>query len=705
MFGPFCLDSGAKVLLKDGQTVHLTRKAVETLLLLVENAGQVVTREEMLEALWPDRVVEEANLAQNIAMVRRALAVEPGRAGYIETFPSRGYRVLGPVAFADHALTDVVATVSDRPDSAAGEPDQPGRLPKAGWRLLVMALVAIAAGIGTWGLFHRRPEPPSAFRVVPLTRLPGKEFQPAVTADGRNVAFVWEREGGQPATLWMQALGDSSPKMAAQAEGHYSSPAWAPNGRDLAYLRIGASSTEVLIHSAQSGTERLVTRLVPPNYGFQHRLLDWSPDGHWLAVSHSDGPTKPLGLFLVDTATGEKKRLTAPGAVVGGDIDPRFSPDGKVISFIRYIHRSQQELYSVPVDGGTPRRLTADGKQVSDHDWAPDGNSIVFASDRGGTFRLWRLMTSVSAPANAPVPIAVYGEFPIELTLARKASVLIYAVLQQDRNIWRLDLKEKSWSRVVASSAQDASPQYSPDGRNICFRSDRSGEEQLWVSDSQGNNPVQVTRESLYPSVGHWSPDSRAIVFNNARTGELFIARQADNGRWTVRATHNSGVHPVFSPDGQWIFAGSMTGILRAPAAGGAASEVLKAGGFSLGMSADGQSLYFVRDANDTVVWRASTSTWELSKALDGLLPYCTSCWALAPGGIYYLGTDKHSFDVQTIYYRDFTSERDREIVRYPEPLSPVGSGPFSLSPDSRYLLCVRVDPSNSDLMRVDPFP
>src|SRR5687768_8891017 len=75
----------------------MTRKAVETLLVLVENPGRVLTKEEIMSAVWTDRVVDEANLAQNIAVVRRILAAEKGSPAHIETFPGRGYRLEGPV--------------------------------------------------------------------------------------------------------------------------------------------------------------------------------------------------------------------------------------------------------------------------------------------------------------------------------------------------------------------------------------------------------------------------------------------------------------------------------------------------------------------------------------------------------------------------------------------------------------------------------
>ncbi|MEN6536444.1 MAG: hypothetical protein ABFD89_22500, partial [Bryobacteraceae bacterium] len=72
--------------------------------------------------------------------------------------------------------------------------------------------------------------------------------------------------------------------------------------------------------------------------------------------------------------------------------------------------------------------------------------------------------------------------------------------------------------------------------------------------------------------------------------------------------------------------------------------------------------------------------------------------------GIYYVGSGPQSAAEQVIYYYDLRSRKTREVTPYPEPFPPLGSGPFSLSPDRRYLLCVRVDPSSSDVMRVEPF-
>src|SRR5713101_4799996 len=91
-FGPFRLDPAERLLLRDNQTIPLAPKAFDTLLMLVEHSGHLLTKDELLKRLWPETFVEEANLAQNISVVRRAL--EGGNAGaqYIETVPKGGYR-------------------------------------------------------------------------------------------------------------------------------------------------------------------------------------------------------------------------------------------------------------------------------------------------------------------------------------------------------------------------------------------------------------------------------------------------------------------------------------------------------------------------------------------------------------------------------------------------------------------------------------
>src|SRR5436853_785208 len=96
-FGPFRLDTSERILLRDGQPVPLTPKALQTLLVLVESSGRILDKDELLSRVWPDTFVEEITLAQNVSTLRKALGVDQEGRQYIETVPRRGYRFVASV--------------------------------------------------------------------------------------------------------------------------------------------------------------------------------------------------------------------------------------------------------------------------------------------------------------------------------------------------------------------------------------------------------------------------------------------------------------------------------------------------------------------------------------------------------------------------------------------------------------------------------
>ena len=112
-FGSFRLDTAERVLLRAGKPVPLAHKAYEILCVLVTHAGRVVTKDELMQAVWPDTFVEEANLAQNIFKLRQALGEVHGQPRYIQTISGRGYRF--------SAKIKLVARTTDRRAALRGE--------------------------------------------------------------------------------------------------------------------------------------------------------------------------------------------------------------------------------------------------------------------------------------------------------------------------------------------------------------------------------------------------------------------------------------------------------------------------------------------------------------------------------------------------------------------------------------------------------
>jgi DNA-binding winged helix-turn-helix (wHTH) protein/TolB-like protein/Tfp pilus assembly protein PilF len=148
-FGPFQIDTSERVLLRDGEPITLTPKTYETLLILVRNAGRVVEKQELMDALWPDTAVEENNLNQQISAVRKILGERAEEARYVKTIPGRGYKFVAEV---------------NRPDDSR----RPKRPPL---HLLLLAAIAVLVLI-TFLLAraHRRP-PIHSIAVLPFKSL------------------------------------------------------------------------------------------------------------------------------------------------------------------------------------------------------------------------------------------------------------------------------------------------------------------------------------------------------------------------------------------------------------------------------------------------------------------------------------------------------------------------------------------------------
>src|SRR5580700_3021719 len=115
-FGPFRADGLRRLLFRDGQPIALTSKAFDTLLVLIRNRDRVLEKDELLKAIWPNSFVEEANLAQNVSALRKALGESPGEHRYIATVPGRGYRFVAdikPLYTAETELTVERSTTAE----------------------------------------------------------------------------------------------------------------------------------------------------------------------------------------------------------------------------------------------------------------------------------------------------------------------------------------------------------------------------------------------------------------------------------------------------------------------------------------------------------------------------------------------------------------------------------------------------------------
>jgi Tol biopolymer transport system component len=191
------------------------------------------------------------------------------------------------------------------------------------------------------------------------------------------------------------------------------------------------------------------------------------------------------------------------------------SPDGSKLAFARYDTATTADLYSMPIAGGEPRRITQGGGSIRGVAWTPDGLELVYASQGFSSPPMLRRRRADSPLEKASRPVEGIEAGALEPVLFRTPAsgvALTYKTMLVDWNIWMSE-DAQAPRRVIASSRLDSDPQFSPDGRKLAFVSDRSGSRQIWVADSDGSNALQLTSSAGFTNAPRWSPDGKWIAF------------------------------------------------------------------------------------------------------------------------------------------------------------------------------------------------
>ena len=496
-----------------------------------------------------------------------------------------------------------VALEEIREDSVSGGPEGAQAVPLAHprrWRIqaAVASLVLIAAA-GAFYETNRFLKRDAPLEVVPLASYPGFQCCPSFSPDGSQLAFAWNGEKQDNLDIYVKLVSGGPPLRLTTDPAPETAPAWSPNGAQIAFLRRG----RIFLISPLGGPERSLTKT-------RGGLFAWSPDGKWLAFTDMETDTSPEAIYLVSIATGERRKLTSrQTGTFGGDYSPAFAPDGKSIAFVRsHVGALVNEIYVLPLANGIPNgealRLTDDKRYVHALAWTPDSREIVFSSSRGGRRSLWRISSSGKAE-----PRLISGtEDGLNLAISSgKSPRLAYQRVVSNANIWQMEIspsgKPLSPPRriLAASSRLQRDPQFSPDGKSIAFTSDRSGNLEIWVSESDGSNPVQLTAFAGTRTAGapRWSPDGRRIAFDSGSPDSFDIYVIDAEGGAPRKLIAGACVRPSWSRDGRWIYFGSAfpgaNQIWKIPAEGGRAVQVTRSGGLEAFESRDGKTLYFSR--------------------------------------------------------------------------------------------------------------
>ena len=505
-FGKWRLDVAEHLLLCDGVPVPLTPKVFDTLVLLVENAGSLVSKDEFFRRVWPDAFVDESVLSQNISVLRKTL--NGGGGVSIETVPKLGYRFVTPARPASGLQPERlphVTTVSHQTD-----PQDPGSGVKSGSRQAkAAAIVGIALLLCAAFLLRRsfQHSEPKVLRFKALTSSGHAEPWGGITVDGSRLYFL-ERQGRNFQLLQTSVTGGEGTEVAAPF----------PNTR---VFGLSPDSSEILVGNFSDMGGHMPLSTWPAQGGPPRRVGDvvvddavWFPDGKRILYTYDQG------VFSVDAdGTGSRHLFDINGTAV----DFSWRPDGSSFRFTIIDGKGNLSLWEAAASPQAPHRLLAhwpDPSGACCGSWMPDGRNYVFSASQDGSEDIWVLPESKDVLwRHEQVPIRLTNG-PINLswpTPDKDGKRLFAFGLQYRSSPVRFDPSHNSFVPYLTSQGIfDIA--FSRDGKWVAYTAEGLT---LWRSRIDGSDALQLTTAPLQSTRPRWSPDGSRILFIGFKPGSV----------------------------------------------------------------------------------------------------------------------------------------------------------------------------------------
>lgn len=607
-FGAFRLEVAERRLIHDGVVIPLSPKLFDALLLLVENHGRLLEKDELIRTLWPDSFVEEGNLTHYISQLRKALGADANGQSLIETVPKRGYRfvaevrevraesplrqpagaagtgffvegagveqrtealsVNGPVNGNNEVEADWLNWQEAEPATHIVEPlpVPPSPLPVSqrsrGLLLAVSSVAVLLLGYAAYRWYTR----PAAsvrfaadFQKMRPTKLTTNSsvLQVALAPDGKYLAYV-QREGTKRGLWFKQTTAANSVQIVPAAEVAYRGVTFAPDGTQLYFVTVerGGMLGKLYQIPTLGGTPRAILEDVDSPVTF-------SPDGKQICFMRNDPDRRESALIIANNdGTQPRTLITYKAPHYLTTEGPAWSPDGAWIAAVvgeRSVNGPDRKLVTVRVADGVAQTLAErPWPWIGQVAWLPDNGGIVANAwhehAHAYTDQIWLFAWP---PGEAHLLINDLSRYQGVSVAANGRSL---ATIQATRisRLWVMPLGAPEKATALTTGFGDFYSEafglvWLP-GDRIVYAANTGGNTDIWWRSPDGAPPQQLTRDNQIELAPTASADGKTLVYAAYREGRPHLWRMAADGSRAKQLTDGSGESdPALSPDGQWV--------------------------------------------------------------------------------------------------------------------------------------------------------
>jgi DNA-binding winged helix-turn-helix (wHTH) protein/Tol biopolymer transport system component len=543
-FDEFEVNPARRTFARNGIPVSISPKAFEVLTYLVANPGRVITKDELLKAVWPESFVEESNLSQHIFALRKALGE---RASCIVTLPGRGYQFTSHVQGAtqpqaalvaqhhEHTGNYIVQHIRERTQVVMEEmspaASKTSTIRRLWWPVRVVTIPAVLVLIVFAAVRLNRP---STVRISAYEQITHDGRAKAIGGtDGSRVYFTEEALGS---IAEVSASGGAIEPISVSVKEPWAGDV-SPDGSTLLVISqsggMGPGSSLWSFHLVGGSLRRLADGVI---------ASAWYPDGSRLAYGNATGD-----IFVIRSDGTEEHKVASPGGYIRA---LAWSPDGTLLRFSK-----DGVLWEVSSDGANLRQVLPElGKSPSQFSgqWAQDGR-YYFVS--GG--QIWALdeRPRLGRTPRANAVQLTFGPTAWDRPIPSRDGKRIFASGRTKRGeLVRFDAKTKQFQPFLGGISAEFVA-FSQDAKTVAYVTYPDGV--LWRANADGTNPLQLTSPPVYPKSVRWSPGGKEILFVDrtpkGTNGIYVIASDGGRPRQVLPNDPENETDPSWSTDGKKI--------------------------------------------------------------------------------------------------------------------------------------------------------